>query len=117
MQNCIFAFDDHPIGLAGTCSTKAISRKAKGKRTWPTYGFLGYPLLQSADILVYKAGLVPVGEDQVSHIEMTQNRAAVQPYLWKDPGFEEQLSFAIKKMGKKNAKLYSRLREIFPRTG
>lgn len=40
-----------------------------------TYGFLGYPVLQSADILLYKASLVPVGEDQVSHIELTREVA------------------------------------------
>src|SRR5581483_4982077 len=37
-----------------------------------TYGFLGYPVLQSADILMYKANFVPVGEDQVSHLELTR---------------------------------------------
>ncbi|MFH0799202.1 MAG: tryptophan--tRNA ligase [Pseudomonadota bacterium] len=36
------------------------------------YGFMGYPLLQAADILIYKADLVPVGEDQVAHIEFTR---------------------------------------------
>ncbi len=40
-----------------------------------TYGFLGYPLLQAADILVYKAGTVPVGEDQVSHLELCREVA------------------------------------------
>ena len=40
-----------------------------------TYGFLGYPLLQAADILIYKANLVPVGEDQVAHIELSREIA------------------------------------------
>jgi len=40
-----------------------------------TYGFLGYPVLQSADILIYKAGFVPVGQDQVSHVELTREIA------------------------------------------
>jgi tryptophanyl-tRNA synthetase len=44
-------------------------------RDLTTYGFLGYPLLQSADILIYKANAVPVGEDQVPHIELTREIA------------------------------------------
>ncbi len=40
-----------------------------------TYGFLGYPLMQAADILIYRASQVPVGEDQVPHIEMTRETA------------------------------------------
>jgi tryptophanyl-tRNA synthetase len=40
-----------------------------------TYGFLGYPLLQAADILIYKAHYVPVGEDQASHVELTREAA------------------------------------------
>jgi tryptophanyl-tRNA synthetase len=40
-----------------------------------TYGFLGYPLLQAADILIYKADFVPVGEDQVAHVELTREVA------------------------------------------
>jgi tryptophanyl-tRNA synthetase len=46
-----------------------------------TYGFLGYPLLQSSDILIYKAGLVPVGEDQVAHIELTRALLIAQKSL------------------------------------
>ncbi|CAK0759494.1 Tryptophan--tRNA ligase [Gammaproteobacteria bacterium] len=45
------------------------------ERDLATYGFLGYPLLQAADILIYKAGQVPVGEDQVAHIELTREIA------------------------------------------
>src|SRR5262249_43291427 len=41
-------------------------------RDLSTYGFLGYPLLQSADILLYKAHRVPVGEDQLAHLELTR---------------------------------------------
>lgn len=47
-----------------------------------TYGFLGYPLLQSADILAYKANFVPVGEDQVAHIELTREIARRFNYLY-----------------------------------
>lgn len=83
-----------------------------------TYGFLGYPLLQSADILTYKAGLVPVGEDQVSHVELTREVARRFNYLYgREPGFEEKVEAAIKKMGKKNAKLYQELRRRFQEQG
>ncbi|MDX1433492.1 MAG: tryptophan--tRNA ligase [Gammaproteobacteria bacterium] len=83
-----------------------------------TYGFLGYPLLQSADILAYKAGLVPVGEDQVAHIELTREIARRFNFLYgREPGFEEKAEAAIKKMGKKNARLYSKLRKAYQETG
>ena len=69
-----------------------------------TYGFLGYPLLQSADILIYKAGQVPVGEDQVVHVELTREIARRFNHLYgRENGFEEKAEAAVKKMGKKNA--------------
>ena len=72
-----------------------------------TYGFLGYPLLQSADILLYRAGMVPVGEDQVVHVELTREIARRFNHLYgREPGYEEKAEAAIKKMGKKPAKLY-----------
>ena len=72
-----------------------------------TYGFLGYPLLQSADILIYRAGLVPVGEDQVVHVELTREVARRFNHLYgREPGYEEKAEAAIKKLGKKAAKLY-----------
>jgi len=71
-----------------------------------TYGFLGYPLLQSADILVYRAGLVPVGEDQVAHVELTREVARRFNHIYgREAGFEEHAEAAIKKMGKKQGKL------------
>lgn len=83
-----------------------------------TYGFLGYPLLQSADILAYRAGQVPVGEDQVAHVELTREVARRFNHLYgKEPGFEEKAESAAKKMGKKNAKLYGRLRRSFQEEG
>jgi tryptophanyl-tRNA synthetase len=83
-----------------------------------TYGFLGYPLLQSADILVYRAGLVPVGEDQVAHIELTREVARRFNHIYgREPGFEEHAEAAIKKMGKKQAKLYHQLRKRFQEQG
>jgi tryptophanyl-tRNA synthetase len=83
-----------------------------------TYGFLGYPLLQSADILIYKAGQVPVGEDQVAHVELTREIARRFNHLYgREPDFEEKAEAAIKKMGKKNAKLYKELRRKFQEQG
>lgn len=83
-----------------------------------TYGFLGYPLLQSADILMYKAGLVPVGEDQVAHIELTREVARRFNYLYgREAGFEEKAEAAIAKMGKKQAKSYRSLRKAYQETG
>ena len=54
-----------------------------------TYGFLGYPLLQSADILVYRANAVPVGEDQVPHVEMTREVARRFNFMYQKPVFPE----------------------------
>jgi len=83
-----------------------------------TYGFLGYPLLQSADILIYKAGLVPVGEDQVAHVEFTREVARRFNYMYgREPGFEEKAETAVNKMGKKQAKLYRQLRKTYQETG
>lgn len=83
-----------------------------------TYGFLGYPLLQSADILIYKAGLVPVGEDQVAHIELTREVARRFNYLYgREVDFEEKAEMAISKMGKKQAKSYRSLRKTYQETG
>ena len=83
-----------------------------------TYGFLGYPLLQSADILVYKAGLVPVGDDQVAHIEFTRELARRFNYLYgREADFEEKATAAIRKMGKKNATLYKDLRKRYQEQG
>ena len=83
-----------------------------------TYGFLGYPLLQSADILIYRAGLVPVGEDQVAHVELTREVARRFNHIYgTEPGFEEKAEQSIKKMGKKQAKLYKQLRNRFQEQG
>ncbi len=83
-----------------------------------TYGFLGYPLLQSADILIYRAGLVPVGEDQVAHVEITREVARRFNFLYgRESGYEELCQAAIKKMGKKAGKRYSELREAYIERG
>ena len=88
------------------------------ERDLATYGFLGYPLLQSADILIYRAGYVPVGEDQVAHVELTREVARRFNHLYgREPGFEEKAERAVKKMGKKNARLYRELRRKFQEQG
>lgn len=80
-------------------------------RDLSTFGFLGYPLLQSADILIYRAGLVPVGEDQVAHVELTREIARRFNHLYgRKPGYEDRAKEAIKKLGKKTGTLYRELR-------
>ncbi|WP_216092602.1 tryptophan--tRNA ligase [Candidatus Marithrix sp. Canyon 246] len=83
-----------------------------------TYGFLGYPLLQGADILLYKAGGVPVGEDQVPHIEFTRELARRFNHIYgREADFEEKVQAAIRKMGKKIGKNYKRLRKLYKEQG
>jgi len=83
-----------------------------------THGFLGYPLLQSADILIYRASGVPVGEDQVPHVELTREIARRFNYIYgRERDFEEKAEAAIRKMGKKAAKLYRNLRQSYTEQG
>lgn len=107
-----------PLGwLERVPSYKDQQEKLKEKDL-ATYGFLGYPLLQSADILMYKAGLVPVGADQVAHVELTREVARRFNYLYgREPDFEEKAEAAVKKMGKKNAKMFNKLRTSFQENG
>src|ERR1700739_1588697 len=83
-----------------------------------TYGFLGYPLLQSADILVYRAAYVPVGEDQVAHVELTREIARRFNHLYgREPDFEAKAELAIKNLGGRNAATYRQLRRKFQESG
>lgn len=83
-----------------------------------TYGFLGYPLLQSADILLYRPGYVPVGEDQVAHVEITREVARRFNHLFgREVGFEEKSEKAVAELGGKNSKIYRELRRKFQETG
>lgn len=87
-------------------------------RDLTTYGFLGYPLLQAADILIYRAGNVPVGGDQVAHVELTREIARRFNHIYgREPGFEEQSEAAVKKMGKKAGGLYRKLRRSYLERG
>jgi tryptophanyl-tRNA synthetase len=89
-----------------------------GERDLATYGFLGYPVLQSADILVYRAANVPVGADQVAHVEVTREIARRFNHIYgREPGFEQHAEAAVKKMGKKGGRLYSELRKSYQTTG
>lgn len=107
-----------PLGwLERVPSYKDQQEKLKNKDL-STYGFLGYPLLQTADIIIYKAGFVPVGEDQVSHVELSREIVRRFNYLYgREPGFEEKAEVAAKKMGKKNNKLYQDLRRRYQEHG
>src|SRR5580698_7962373 len=83
-----------------------------------TYGFLGYPLLQSADILLYRPTFVPVGEDQVAHVEITREIARRFNHLYgREPDFEQKAERAIKELGGRNTTLYRQLRRRFQESG
>jgi tryptophanyl-tRNA synthetase len=107
-----------PLGwLERVPSFKDQQEKLK-ERDLSTHGFLGYPLLQSADILIYRATRVPVGEDQVPHIELTREIARRFNYLYgREPGFEEKAEEAAKKLGKKGARMYRQLRTAYVERG
>ncbi len=107
-----------PLGwLERVPSYKDQQEKLKEKDL-ATYGFLGYPLLQAADILIYRAGMVPVGEDQVAHVELTREIARRFNHLYgREPDFEQRAEEAMKKMGKKNARLYAGYRKAWQEQG
>jgi len=107
-----------PLGWLERVPTYKDQQAALKDKDLATYGFLGYPLLQSADILIYRAGLVPVGEDQVAHVELTREVARRFNHLYgREPGFEEKAEDAIKKVGKKAGKLYRELRTAYQEQG
>ncbi|MCY3769678.1 MAG: tryptophan--tRNA ligase [Gammaproteobacteria bacterium] len=83
-----------------------------------TYGFLGYPLLQSADILIYRAAHVPVGEDQVPHVELTREIARrFNHFFGRGKEFEMNIERAMKQMGKKAARSFHRLKQQYTEQG
>lgn len=83
-----------------------------------TVGFLAYPLLMASDVLIYDADYVPVGEDQIPHIEFARELARRFNFLYgREPGYEKLAEEAIEKMGKKTAKLYRELRKRFQEKG
>ena len=107
-----------PLGWLERVPSYKEQQERLDSKDLSTYGFLGYPLLQAADILIYKAGFVPVGEDQVAHVELAREIARRFNYLYgREPGFEEKAEVAARKMGKKNARLYFDLRKRFQEKG
>lgn len=107
-----------PLGWLERVPTYKDQQEKLKEKDLATYGFLGYPLLQSADILLYRAGQVPVGADQVAHVEITRELARRFNHVYgREPGFEENAEAAIKKMGKKAAKLYHNLRKRYTEEG
>jgi len=107
-----------PLGWLERVPSYKDQQEKLREKDLATYGFLGYPLLQSADILMYKAGLVPVGEDQVAHVEMTREIARRFNHVYgKEPDFEAQADQAARKMGKKNYKLFDKLRRAYQEQG
>jgi tryptophanyl-tRNA synthetase len=87
-------------------------------RDLATYGFLGYPLLQAADILIYKAAFVPVGEDQASHVELTREVARRFNHLYgRGSDFEARAAAALARLGKDDARYFDKQRKAFGETG
>ena len=87
-------------------------------RDLSTYGFLGYPLLQSSDILIYKAQFVPVGEDQVAHVEITREVARRFNHLYgREPDFEARIERAVRNLGSKAARSYRQALKAYQEQG
>lgn len=107
-----------PLGWLERVPTYKDQQEKLKERDLATYGFLGYPLLQAADVLVYKATYVPVGEDQVSHLELAREVARRFNHLYgKEPGFEEKARAAILKMGSRNANIFREYLRQYQETG
>ncbi len=107
-----------PVGWLERVPTYKDQQEKLSEKDLSTYGFLGYPLLQSADILIYRANQVPVGEDQVPHVELTREVARRFNHLFgREPGFEEKALAAVKKLGSKRARLYQEFRTKFQQQG
>ena len=107
-----------PLGWLERVPSFKDQQEKLADRDLATYGFLGYPLLQSADILMYRAAFVPVGEDQVPHVELTREVARRFNHLFgREPGFEDKARAAVKKLGSKKGKLYNELRTRYQEQG
>jgi tryptophanyl-tRNA synthetase len=107
-----------PLGWLERVPTYKDQQEKLSDRDLATYGFLGYPLLQAADVLIYRASQVPVGDDQVPHVEMMREIARRFNHIYgKEKGFEEKAREAVKKLGSKRAKIYNELRTEFQEKG
>ena len=107
-----------PLGWLERVPTYKDQQEKLENKDLSTYGFLGYPLLQAADILIYRADKVPVGEDQVPHIEFSREIARRFNHLYgREPGFEEKARESVKKLGGRKARAYEELRTRFQQDG
>lgn len=107
-----------PLGWLERVPTYKDQQEKLSSKDLSTYGFLGYPLLMSADILIYRADKVPVGEDQLPHVEFTRELVRRFNHMYgREPGFEEKAREAVKKLGSKRARLYDELRTRFQEKG
>lgn len=107
-----------PLGWLERVPTYKDQQEKLDNKDLSTYGFLGYPLLMSADILIYRADKVPVGEDQIPHVEFTRELARRFNHMYgREPGFEDKAREAVKKLGSKKARLYEELRTRFQQNG
>ncbi|MCC6194068.1 MAG: tryptophan--tRNA ligase [Burkholderiales bacterium] len=107
-----------PVGWLERVPTFKDQQQKLADRDLSTWGFLGYPVMQGADILIYRANMVPVGEDQVSHVELVREMARRFNNIYgREPGFEDKAKAAMKKLGAKKARRYGELRAAFQEKG
>jgi len=107
-----------PLGWLERVPTYKDQQQKLADRDLSNFGFLGYPVMMSADILVYRANMVPVGEDQVSHIEVTRELARRFNHIYgREPGFEDKARAAVKKLGSKKARRYEEFRKSYQEQG
>lgn len=107
-----------PLGWLERVPTYKDQQEALKEKDLATYGFLGYPLLQSADILLYRPTYVPVGEDQVSHLEIAREIARRFNHLYgREPDFEIKAELAVKSLGGRNSSTYRQLRRRYQEAG
>ena len=107
-----------PLGWLERVPTYKDQMEKLKDRDLATYGFLGYPLLQAADILIYKASYVPVGEDQSSHVELTREVARRFNHLYgRNPTFDADVAAALAKLSKDDARYFERQRKAFGESG
>jgi tryptophanyl-tRNA synthetase len=107
-----------PLGWLERVPTYKDQQEQLKDKDLATYGFLGYPLLQAADILLYKAAYVPVGEDQVAHVEVTREVARRFNHVYgREPDFEAKVEKAIKSLGSRNGTRYKELRRVYQEEG
>jgi tryptophanyl-tRNA synthetase len=107
-----------PVGWLERVPTYKDQQQKLADRDLSNYGFLGYPVMQGADILIYRANMVPVGEDQVSHIELVRELARRFNHIYgAETGFAEKAQAAVKKLGAKKARRYAELRTAYQERG